>query len=113
LELCLPLSDPAHRAIGGGLSDDPYATMLAYLGVACAYQGYIDQARSRVDEALAETRLLKHAITPATVLLWATWTEAIIGSSKMQGHTDELLALSTERGFSFHLATQRSIAADA
>ncbi len=104
LELCLPLSDPTYRAIGGGLSDDPYATMLAYLGVTSAYLGYIDQARSRVAEALSETRRLKHAITLATVLLWATWTDAITGSSEMEGHTEELLALAAERGFSFHLA---------
>ena len=78
--------------------------MLAYLGVTSAYLGYIDQARSRVDEALSETRRLKHAITLATVLLWATWTDAITGSSEMEGHIEELLALATERGFSFHLA---------
>ena len=40
----------------------------------------------------------------ATVLLWAIWTESLIGSSDMEGHVEELLALSTERGFSFHLA---------
>ena len=104
LKQCLAISDPVYRAIGGGLSDDPYATMLANLGVTLAYLGYIDQARSRLEEAFSETRRLKHAITLATVLLWAIWTESIIGSSEMEGHVEELLALSTERGFSFHLA---------
>jgi hypothetical protein len=103
LELCLPLSDPAHRSVGE-LSDDPYATMLTYLGVTLAHLGYIEQARSRVDEALSEARRLKHAITLATVLLWAIWMEVITGSSEMEGHVEELLSLSTERGFSFHLA---------
>ena len=57
-----------------------------------------------MDEALSETRRLKHAITLATVLLWATWTDVITGSSEMEGHIEELLALAAERGFSFHLA---------
>jgi hypothetical protein len=44
LERCHSLGDPAHRATGGGLSDDPYATMLGYLGVTLVYLGYVDQA---------------------------------------------------------------------
>jgi hypothetical protein len=31
MEQCHDLSDPAHRAIGAGLSYDPYAAMLAHL----------------------------------------------------------------------------------
>ena len=112
LEQCLALSDPRYRVIGGGLSDDPYATMLANLGMALAYLGYIDQARSRLHEAISEARRLKHAVTLATVLLWATWAElvwvtwaeSITGSPELERHVEEFLALSTERGFRFHLA---------
>ena len=50
---------------GAGLSDDPYAAMLAHLAVTLAYLGYIDQARSRLNEALSEARRLRHAHTLA------------------------------------------------
>jgi predicted ATPase len=48
LEQCHSLGDPAHRAINAGLSDDPYATMRAYLAVTLSYLGYIEQARLRL-----------------------------------------------------------------
>jgi len=104
LELCLPLSDLAHRTTGGGMSDDPYATMLAYLSVTSAYLGRVDQARSLVAEALSEARRFKNAVTLSTVLLWSIWTESVIGSFEMEEHVDELLALSAERGFSMLVA---------
>jgi hypothetical protein len=46
---------PAHRTIGGS-AFDPYAMMLTYLALTLANLGYIDQARSRLDEALLEAR---------------------------------------------------------
>ncbi len=49
---------------------DPYVATLTYLAVTLAYQGYIDQARSRMDEALSEARRLKHAHTLAPVLCY-------------------------------------------
>ena len=67
LERCLGLADPAHRTIGG-LAFDPYAAMLTYLALTLAYLGYIDQARSRMDEALSEARRLRHVHTLAHVL---------------------------------------------
>ena len=99
----MALSDPAHRAIGAGLSDDPYAVMLAYLAVTLAYLGYIDQARSRLDEALSEARRLRHAHTLAHVLVCANWIDWITRSPELQRHAEELLALSTEHGFPFYL----------
>jgi class 3 adenylate cyclase len=103
LEQCHGLRDPAHRAIGGGRSIDPYATMLAYLAVTLAYLGYIDQARSRVGEALSEARRLRHARTLAEVLLYASWTDWITRSPEFQRHAEELLALSAEHGFPLFL----------
>ena len=128
------LGDPAHRAVGGRLSENPYATMLAsaplsmpvaagarddlhpelsgehrrgriYLAVTLAYLGYLDQARSRLYEALSEARRLEHAHTLATVLVVANWVESITGSPELQQHAEELLALSTEHGFPFHRAS--------
>jgi hypothetical protein len=50
--------------------------MLGYLALTLAYLGYIDQARSRLDEALSVARRLRHASTLATVLLRANWMES-------------------------------------
>ena len=104
LERCHGLSDPAHRAVRGAGSEDPYALMLAHLAVTLAYLGCIDQARSRLDEALSEARRLKHAHTLAVVLIWATWIDSLTRSPELQRHAEELLALSTEQGFPFFLA---------
>jgi class 3 adenylate cyclase len=103
LEQCHGLSDPAHRGAGAGRTEDPYAVMLGTLAVTLAYLGYIDQARSRANEALSEARRLRHALTLAVVLIHANMIEAIICSPEMQQHTEELLALATEHGFPLYL----------
>jgi predicted ATPase/class 3 adenylate cyclase len=103
LERCHGLADPAHRAIRGGVSEDPYAVMLSYLAVTLAYLGYIDQARLRLNEALSEARRLRQAQTLAQVLTFTNWVEWITRSAEMQRHAEELLALSTEHGFPGHL----------
>jgi tetratricopeptide (TPR) repeat protein len=103
LEQCHRLGDPAHRAQSTGLSDDPHATMLAYLAVTLTYLGYIDQARVRLNDALSEARQLKHAQTLAVVLSCATWMESITSSPEMQRYVEEQIALSTKHGFSLHL----------
>jgi predicted ATPase len=103
LERCHGLSDPAHRTFAAGLTFDPYASMLANLAMTLAYLGYIDQARSRMDEGLSEARRLKHASTLAYVLVWANWMESIICPSELQPRAEELQALSTEHGFPYWL----------
>jgi tetratricopeptide (TPR) repeat protein len=102
LEQCHGLADPAHRAVGGSV--DPFAAMLAHLALTLASLGYLDQARLRLDEALSEAYRLRHAQTPADVLVFACAFEAIIGSPEMQRRGTELLSLSTEHGFPWHLA---------
>ena len=104
LERCHGLSDPARRIIGAGLSYDPYAVMLADLAVTLAYLGYIDQARSRLNEALSEARRLAHTSTLAVVVLRANWMDSITCSPELRRHAEELLALSTEHGFPLWLA---------
>ena len=64
LEQCHRLGDPAHRGAVGGRAA-PYAVMLGDLAVTLAHLGYIDQARSRLNEALSEARRLEHAQTLA------------------------------------------------
>jgi hypothetical protein len=80
-----------------------YALMLADLAVTLAYLGYIDQARSRLNEALSEARRIRHAETLAEVLLRANWIAAITGSPEMQRQAEELLTVSTEYGFPMFL----------
>ena len=69
-----------------------------------AHLGYIDQARSRLNDALLEARQLRHAQTLAEVLLIASVVEGITRSPEMQRHAEELLALSAEHGLPFYLA---------
>ncbi len=79
--------------------------MLASLAMTLAYLGYIDQARSRLNEALSEARRLRVASTLAEVLSVALTVEGIAGSPEMQQrHAEELLALSTEHGLPAFLA---------
>ncbi len=102
LERCHGLADPAVRAAASaGLAlADLYAVMLAHLAITLAYLGFIDQARSRLNEALAEARRLAHAFTLAHVLAWAVSVSWTTRSPEMQAQTEELSALSTEQGFS-------------
>ena len=103
LDQCHDLADPAHRGIGAGLAEDPYATMLAYLALTLAYMGYIDQSRLRLEEALSEARRLRHAQTLAGVLIYANWIDWITCSPELGRYAEELLAISTEHRFPFHL----------
>jgi predicted ATPase/class 3 adenylate cyclase len=102
LERCHGLADPAVRAAASaGLAlADLYPVMLAHLAITLASLGFIDQARSRLNEALAEARGLAHAFTLAHVLAWAAVISWVLRSPEMQAQTEELSALSTEHGFS-------------
>jgi len=101
LEQCHGFADPALRRHGvQGL----HAMLPASLGMTLAYLGYIDQARSRLNDALLEARQLRHAQTLAEVLSIASTIDLITGSPEMQRHAEELLALSAEHGLPFYLA---------
>jgi hypothetical protein len=81
LEQSVGLADPVHRAVSRqGISLDLYAMMLTCLAMTLAFLGYIDQARSRMDEAVSEARRLSHAHTLNFVLAHACWSDAIIRS---------------------------------
>ncbi len=100
LERSMGLADPVHRAVGG-LSVDPYATMLGYVAMTLAYLGYVDQAWARMDEALSEARRLRHVHTLVHVLHFANWMGWLTRLPMM--HLEELLALTTKHGFPFYL----------
>jgi class 3 adenylate cyclase/tetratricopeptide (TPR) repeat protein len=98
LERCLGLVDPGHHATPG-LSFDPYAPVLTYLALTLAYLGYVDQARSQMDEALSKARRLGHAHTLAEVLVFKNYIDWITGSPTE--YVDECVALTTEHGYQF------------
>jgi tetratricopeptide (TPR) repeat protein len=75
--------------------------MLTFLALTLAYLGYIDQARSLMDEALSEAHRLKHVHTLAHVLVFACWIDWLTCSPI--AHTEEMLALTTEHGFPLYL----------
>ena len=100
LERSFGLVDSVHRGLGW-LSFDPYALMLAYLGLILAYLGYIDQGRSRMGEALSECRRLKHFHSLAHVLGFANWIDWL--TSTPEEHVEEGLAVSIEHGFPHYL----------
>jgi tetratricopeptide (TPR) repeat protein len=102
LEQCHDLVNPAYRAVGP-MSDDLYVGMLAFLATTLTYLGCVDQARSRLNEALSEARRLKHAFTLALVLWFANWMGWITRSPDLQRYAEEFLTLSTEHEFSLFL----------
>src|SRR4029079_12267173 len=101
LERSYGLADPAYR--GRGSSSDPCAMSLAYLALTLAILGYVEQARSRLNEALSEARRLGHVHTLADVLISANAIDSVLGSPELQTHADEMLALSVDRGLPLHL----------
>jgi hypothetical protein len=94
------LSDPAHRAVGAEY-DDPYAAMLAHLAVTLAYLGYIDQGRSRLNEALSEARRLRHTNTQALVLRLATFMGSLTCPPEAQRYAEELVLSQPSTVFRF------------
>jgi len=99
------LADPTHSVIKG-LAFDPFvgprtwlASTLTWLASTLACLGYIDQARSRMDEALSEAR--RHVHTLANGLCYASWLDWLTSSPMV--HVEELLTLTTEHRFPFYL----------
>jgi tetratricopeptide (TPR) repeat protein len=75
--------------------------MLAYFALILACLGYIDQARSRMDEALAAARRLGHVHTLAHVLGYANRMDWLTCSPMV--YIEEVVALSTENAFPHYL----------
>jgi tetratricopeptide (TPR) repeat protein len=105
-EQCHGLDDPAHRAVCAAVTTaDPHPMMLGYLAQTLTNLGYMDQGRSRINEALTEARQLGHAYTLAFVLNLAAFIESAIGSPhETHRHTEEMMPLANEHGFPFWLA---------
>ncbi len=98
LERSMGYVDNARRSRRGSI--DPYAATLANLATTLACLGYLDRARSRMNEALSEARRLRHALTLAHVLDFADLLNWITDAP--MAHVEELLTLSTEHGFRYY-----------
>jgi predicted ATPase len=93
--------DPSYRALAVA-TQDLYVHILSNLSRTLLYLGYVDQARLRRDEALAEARRLSpYNLAFALNQAWygVDWASGEVSSETMLRSTDELLAISSEQGF--------------
>ncbi len=100
LERSMGLANPAYRI--AGMAYDFYALSLTFLAVTLAYLGYIDQARSRIDEALLEARRLGQTLTLVHGLNLANWIGWLTRAPEV--HLGEFLSLSAEHDFPHYLS---------
>jgi predicted ATPase len=106
-ERCHEMSEPAARSAHLALTEsDQYISMLGYLALTLAPLGYLDQAQSLMDRALAESRQLRHAFTLAWTLNVAGWLAIWLRVPLPQAKFlhDETIAISRENNFPFHLS---------
>jgi class 3 adenylate cyclase/tetratricopeptide (TPR) repeat protein len=100
-EQCNGLGESGFRtAYVDTAADDPYTVMLTYLAETLTCLGYLDQGRSRLNQAIAEANQLNHAHTLVLVLTWSCWIEGLFGSpAQVQRLANKVVALSNEHGF--------------
>jgi predicted ATPase len=100
-ERCHHLNDPVHRAVYASVAaEDVYSVMLGYLGVTLTFLGHVDEARSRIQQAISEARRLDHAFTLAFVLDSACGVHQVCSlATEVQRYAKELVALASEHGF--------------
>jgi predicted ATPase len=100
-EQCHALFDPAQRPAYAGLTaEHPAHVLLVYLAATLTYLGFIDQGRSRMNEALADARRLGHVHSLVFTLGHVCWVEWAASSPReAQQHATELVALASEHGF--------------
>jgi tetratricopeptide (TPR) repeat protein len=101
-ENALSLWDPQYRTLAPSPEDGNLATSL-HLSRTLLYLGYIDQARSQRDEAMADARRLSpYNLAFALLFDWFGIDWAIRGiksAQAMLGTADELLVISGEHNF--------------
>ena len=79
------------------VSFDTYAAVLADLALTLTFLGYIDQARSRMDEAISRVRGRSHAFTLAHVLLFAISVDRLTRACDL--YLEEFQFLTNEHRF--------------
>ncbi len=103
LQQCIAYADPERRSLPGPANE--HCVAIALLAQTLAITGYLDQARSRMDEALSAARRLGQVVKLVDVLLFAAEFARIFRSPMV--HLDEALALSTEHGLQSHACRAR------
>jgi class 3 adenylate cyclase/predicted ATPase len=100
-ERALALYDPAHRAYLTELTaEDPHCSTLMHFSWALACLGYLDQARARRDEGLAEARRSGKVDVLAFAIQMSLVGDQILRSLQFRlERADELIALSAKHGF--------------
>jgi tetratricopeptide (TPR) repeat protein len=106
-ENALSLWDPKYSAFAA-TPENPYVASLCHLSRALLCLGYVDQARLRRDEALAQARALP-LYNLVFVLVQAWWgidwaTACGKPEQTMLRSSEQVLAISSEQGFSQWLA---------
>jgi class 3 adenylate cyclase/tetratricopeptide (TPR) repeat protein len=78
------------------------AALFAWVALTLACLGFVDQAQSRMGQALSMARRLRQVRTLAHVLDMANWIDWLTRSPEL--HLEESLALATEHGFPQYLS---------
>jgi predicted ATPase len=107
IEKGLAYYDPAQRPFYTELlPNDMLVQLLVHATKPLACLGYIEQAKSRVDELLTEARRLSNPLNLAVSLAWALMTGYCIRSEleSLSQYADELMAVSTEHDIGFFRA---------
>jgi class 3 adenylate cyclase/tetratricopeptide (TPR) repeat protein len=102
-ESALSLFDPAYRDFAS-VTDDGYVSALIHLSRALLCLGYVDQARFRRDQALAEAPRVPPANVAIALRLawWCDWAiEGMKAAQSMLRSAEEALAISGEQGLPF------------
>ena len=105
LEKGLALFDPSDRPFYAAVTLQDARVMLLNWSSALFPLGYLDQARARSDDALAEARQLGQAFTLAMALYFSLLLNARIGErdaltlSTTLRRSEELVTLAAEQGF--------------
>jgi predicted ATPase len=101
-ENSLSLWDPTFRAVALA-PHDPYVTGVIHFSRTLLCLGYVDQARSRRDEALTEARRLS-LYTRAWALNHSFYGDWVLESAQtILRSADEVLAISSEQGFPLYV----------
>ena len=104
-ENALSLWDPTYRAFASTL--DPYVVILTFLSRTLLCLGYVDQARLRQDEALAEARRRSpfNLVFVQGIFTGVRATEGLQSAQMMLRSAEEMVAISSEQGFPLWLGT--------
>jgi class 3 adenylate cyclase/predicted ATPase len=106
LEEVLALYDPiSHRSLAHQAGTHPQVASKVYLGIVLFCLGFLDQAFSRSNAAIAEARRLAHPPSLALSLATGGRLLSLVGDNVALGEcVDRLVAMTTEHGYAHYRA---------